>query len=204
MMERNELEHILLGELKRVEAPAGLWGRVESAVNRPVRPASRRLSWVLAGMVSVAAALALFLQSPLNRPSEMAMDIQPFLNPMKSLPAVLQPADSPEFAAGYRVASNCVTAVHGEAVRQVVLTSPKNDVSLFIASPKVRLRVGDERWMDQNVGGVAVKRINCPRVRSVQFPCSKQVCVIACKRCSEDAILALMTRVAAQPPDLVN
>jgi hypothetical protein len=127
------------------------------------RPRTRSRIWIPALATFGIAALALFLHF---RNPEMAMDIQPYLQ------------QSPDF----------VKSVHGEPVRHVNM----NDVNLFIASPKVNLRVGNERWIDQEVDGVKCKRLDCPRVRGVQFPCSHQICVAACKRCSEATLMALM------------
>lgn len=94
------------------------------------------------------AAVAVFL---FVRPAETAIDLGPYL----------------------QQSSNLIKTLHGDSVRHVVL----NDVDLFIASPKLHLRVGN------------------PSIRSLQFPCSKQMCVAACKRCSEATLNALMTRL---------
>jgi hypothetical protein len=61
-----------------------------------------------------------------------------------------------------------VKTVHGESVRHVVL----NDVDLFIASPKLHMRGGNSHW--------------------IQFPCSRQICLAACKRCTQAALLTAM------------
>jgi hypothetical protein len=153
-------EEVLKSALTRVPAPPDLWPRIQSAR----RPKTHRRIWVPALAAFAIAALALFLHF---RNTEMAMDIQPYLQ------------QTPDF----------VKTVHGESVRHVVM----NDVNLFIASPKVNLRVGDERWIDGKVGGIECKRLNCPRVRGVQFSCSNQICVAACRRCSEATLMALMT-----------
>jgi hypothetical protein len=59
--------------------------------------------------------------------------------------------------------------IHGESVRHVVV----DDVDLFIASPKLHLRGGNAQW--------------------IQFPCSKQICLAACKRCTQAALVAAMS-----------
>jgi hypothetical protein len=66
--------------------------------------------------------------------------------------------------------------IHGESVRHVVM----NDVDLFIASPKLHLRGGNARW--------------------IQFPCSKQICLAACKRCTQAALVAAMSRPPVYEP----
>jgi hypothetical protein len=60
--------------------------------------------------------------------------------------------------------------IHGESLQHVVM----NDVDLFIASPKLHLRGGNSRW--------------------IQFPCSKQICLAACKRCTQAALVAAMSQ----------
>jgi hypothetical protein len=209
-MREKEIGELITRELRPVSAPPGLWRQVEDALDVPAaRP------WGFQPVLALAAALSLLIcVTPLLR-GKRELDLGSYLAPVQaaslvtSASAIAQApphfqnvsatgAASPAAGyqvAGYRVSAERVASVGGETVRQVVLTAAGSAVALFISSPKVRLDAGPNRWVDTNVEGVACKRLNCPRVRTAQFSCFEQTCVLICKACSDRAMSALMSGV---------
>ena len=215
-----EVRELLARELGPVAAPAGLWERVQPALGRaPRKPARTR--WFEPTLIAAFAALAILLLLPARwlsqaNPLGRTLDLQSYLTPVQSAtdtasaPAIsrslanfknVQDADGIVSLAGYDLTAERVARFDGEPVKQVIFTGSGDSVALFIASPKVKLDAGGNRWVESRVDGVACKRLNSPRVRTVQFPCSKQTCVLVCKTCSERSMVALMTQVAARTPE---
>jgi hypothetical protein len=94
----------------------------------------------------------------------------PALAALAALAIYLWPSERSLDIQPYLQQSAFTKTIHGESVQHVVM----NDVDLFIASPKLHLRGGNSRW--------------------IQFPCSKKVCLAACKRCTEAALVAAMSQ----------
>ncbi len=198
-----DLRDLLAAELRVVPAPVGLWsgvvGRIEGrAINQPVP-----MSWAFA-----AALVFLLIFSVPFLHGRRELDLGPYIAPVQAAsldtsasaiagaPAHFQTVSvTGREVAGYQIAARREARVGGERVEQLVLTAAGNAVALFISSPKVRLEAGANRWVDGNVEGVACKRLNCPRVRTAQFPCFQQTCVLICKACSDRALSALMSGV---------
>lgn len=219
---KNELEvrELLARELRPLAAPEGLWERIQPALDRaPRKPSSTR--WFEPALIAVFGVLLILLLLPVRwlphaNPLRRTLDLQSYLAPVQSAseaasaPAIsrslanfrnVQDAEGIVSLAGYDLTAERVARIDGEPVKQVIFTGTENAVALFIASPKVKLDAGVNRWVESSVDGVACKRLNCPRVRTVQFPCSKQTCVLVCKTCSEQSMVALMTQVAARTPE---
>jgi hypothetical protein len=224
--DEDKLRALLARELKPVSAPEQLWLRVEAALNNPRpelihAPRVRLVLALAAGIAVFTLAVSYYYGSSYSgqarRQPELALDLQPYLAPVQlasisaSAPAISQPpahfasvdsARAHALIAGYKVAAERVTWIHGEPVKQVILTMGENAVALFIASSKVRLDMGADPWVEDHMAGMACKRLNCPRVRSFEFPCSAETCLIICKACSQDSMTALMTEVVERSPEL--
>lgn len=222
-MDETKLRALLARELEPVSAPEQLWLRVEAALNsagaestRAARLPRMNAIWVLASAATVfTLAFSYYeLRSPRQ---ELTLDLESYIAPVQlanasaSGPAIYQAP--PHFAsvdsgrvhplfAGYKVAAERMTQIHGEPVKQIVLAVGDSAVALFIVSSKLRLNTGDNAWVEDKMAGMACKRLNCPRVRTFQFPCSAETCVIVCKACSQDSMMALMTQVAERSPEL--
>jgi hypothetical protein len=200
-----ELGDLLVQELRHAHAPAGLWSRVEAGLDGRVTDRRIRISWVFASVALLVVICTLpFLHG--NRELDLGSYLRPVQDAslMSSDEAIEQApphfknvngAGAASSVAGYQVSAQRVASVGGETVRQVILTAAGSAVALFISSPKVRLDAGANRWVDANVDGVACKRLNCPRVRTAQFACLEQTCVLICKACSDRALSALMSGV---------
>jgi hypothetical protein len=198
---------LLVQELRRVSAPPGLWSRVEQGLDAPAASRSWdvRPVWVLAAAFTMLVCVAPLVHE------KRELDLGSYLAPVQdaSLTASASAAIAqapPQFensngevaantVAGYQVTTQRVASVGGETVRQVILTAAGSAVALFISSPKVRLDAGANRWVDASVDGVACKRLNCTRVRTAQFPCFQQTCVLICKACSDRALSTLISGV---------
>ena len=205
MRNEGDLREVLASELRVVAEPAGLWGGVQARLDgRTVSGDMLRSVWVFAmASLLVIAGLSFSLMH-----GRRELDLGSYLAPVQE--ASLDTSASaisgapPHFEtvggaggqlAGYQVTARRETRVGGETVRQVILTAAGNAVALFISSPKVRLDAGPNRWVDADVDGVACKRLNCARVRTAQFSCLQQTCVLICKACSDRALSALMSEV---------
>ncbi len=222
MKNEHDIRDVLSEHLRMVPAPSGLWEGVSTRIHQPdVHSRSSRAFrpvWALAGAIAVVLLTipVFWLQRIGTRvPSAAAraLDLQAYLTPVQnanasaSFPAIYRaPAQfesdplstkSPKLP-GYTIAAQRVARVGGETVKQVVMLAADSAVALFIASPRVRLDAGNNRWVEETLDGVACKRLNCPRLRMVQFPCSKETCVLLCKACSEQAMRTLMSQVTAQ------
>ncbi len=93
----------------------------------------------------------------------------PVLAALVAIAVYFWPSDRSLDIQPYLQQSAFTKTIHGESLQHVVM----NDVDLFIASPKLHLRGGNSRW--------------------IQFPCSKQICLAACKRCTQAALVAAMS-----------
>ena len=207
-----ELSDLLTRELQPVPAPAGLWIRVEAGLDRPpVRKRSPQWAYAFAAVLLLAIGSLVWSKHASHADS---VDLQSYLAPVQNAsvaasgPAIsLAPphfrnaADQagPASVAGYQVTARREAEVDGRPVKQMVLTAANESVALFIAPPRVPLQTGRNYWTDSHVAGIACKRLNCPRTRTVLFPCLKQTCVLVCKACSESAILALIRGVDGAP-----
>ena len=85
----------------------------------------------------------------------------------------------------YEISQARTTMIAGEPVRHLVFTPEdrSEDISLFISAS--RLRLPEQRG---------------PQVRSVQFPCSKQMCTVVCRKCSARAVEVLSAQLAVETP----
>ena len=198
-----ELRDLLTAGLRVVPAPAGLWGGVAARLDGHSSSRPVPMGWAFAS----AAVLLLILSFPFLY-GRLELDLGSYLAPVQAAsldtsasaiavaPAHFQTVrGAGGEMAGYRVTTRRETRVGGERVEQVILTAAGNAVALFISSPKVRLEAGANRWVDGSVEGVACKRLNCSRVRTAQFPCFQQTCVLICKACSDRALASLMSDI---------
>jgi hypothetical protein len=99
--------------------------------------------------------------------------------------------------AGYEFALERSASINGEPLRQLIFKGRDHAVALFVGSSKVRFDAPSENWVEEKFGNLQCRRINCPRVRTVQFPCARHTCLLVCKACSEEAMLSLVTEVAS-------
>ncbi len=196
MKDDRNVREWLARELRPVPAPEGLWERIEPALGRTARHTVRtrrfQLTWAVASVACILLAPALWLTVDRSVP------------PISRTPANFQTVpdnDGLVSLAGYDATAERVGRFDGEPVKQVIFTGSDDTVALFVASPKVKLDAGVNRWAESNFEGVACKRPNCPRVRTMQFPCSKQNCVLVCKTCSEQSLRTLMAQVSARTPE---
>jgi hypothetical protein len=211
---------VLESELRIVPAPEHLWLRVEAALNNP-HPERERTPGMMAMWVLASAAAILVVAYPTwsrhrqDGGQDRALDLGAYLEPVQTADAAgSDPAIyrvPPHFAnvsnvderpqvAGYKVLAERVSQIHGEPVKQIILAVGDSAVALFVASSKVKMDTGANEWVEDNMAGMACKRLNCPRVRTFQFPCSAATCVIICKACSQTSMQALITQVSAWSP----
>lgn len=206
-MRREAFEDVLRRELLPVTAPDWLWAEVETrrAANVRTSASPRRLvlGWSVAGFSVLLLLPVVWMRyGGANAPE---VDIRPYLGSTVdgSAMAVSQNGRAgAEWADGYTVAQRRVMDVKGEPVKQYLLNVAGNAVTLFVASPKVRFGVGSQKWEQADVEGLACKRLNTERLRTVLFPCAKEVCVLVCKTCSTPTFRSLMGQVSLSPAEL--
>jgi hypothetical protein len=204
----SEVSELLSRELQPAKAPDFLWTRVQARLGQPLPKVRVRVNpaWAIGAVAVVTIAFGLRSQHPSG-----ALNLLPYIETVQDAPvsmastAIYRPpanfenisqSGQPASLAGYTVSAQRVTAIHGEPVKQLILTSGSSSVALFIASARLRLDAGANTWVAENRAGVACKRLNCPRIRTIQFPCSKETCVVICKACSEQAMQLILTELA--------
>ncbi len=211
------MDEILRRELRTVPAPPEMWWRVEAAlteVNQTrVLRAWFKMSWVYAsGAIAILLVSGVWLQHTVANSRALDLDayMEPVINPsdaanfvaIDQTPSHFQPvtgSNGPVSVGGYTVAARRVLEVKGEPVQQLILTAAGSAVALFIASPRVRFHAGRNQWVEDSSEGAGYKRLSSVGLRTVLFPCSKEMCVLVCKTCSTQAFRALMGQVAASP-----
>jgi hypothetical protein len=171
-----DLKDLLTRELKPVLAPEDLWARIEAAHLRPsaVRPKWRL--WAVPALALAASACFAIYHVNANRPTLTTG--QGFVVPATA---------SVENAPVYEISQARTTVIGGEPVRHLVFTPEDRSeaISLFISASKVTLP-SDGRL---------------EKLRTVQFPCSKQMCTIVCRKCSAKVVDMLSSQLAVETPN---
>ncbi len=175
-MNEQDLKDLLTRELKPVRAPEDLWGRIEAARARPALARPKFLLWAVPALALAASVFFAIYHVNTNRRA-VATDAS----------FVVPAAASIENAPVYEISQARTTVIGGEPVRHLVFTPEDRteDISLFISASKVTLPF-DRRPEP---------------MRMVQFPCSKQMCTIVCRKCSAKAVEVLSTQLAVQTPN---
>lgn len=186
-MNPQELERLLRSELTRREsAPVELWSGIRQAMSRE-RPGprlwiSRRwLPWAVA--VPLLATLIFGAVSVVQSISRNRVEaaLQAYVS------RVPDTAPTTITAAGLPVTAERTAMIAGQPVTQLVFypegnRTPESGVSLFIFNSRFRLPAGRSGSMQM-----------------VPFQCSKQVCLAACRRCTEQAIKTVVASFASAP-----
>ena len=217
------VERILAEHLQPATAPPDLWFRVQAKLAHAGGRAPSRIrwrqSWALAAFILLAVVLIPFAVRRSFAPSnaDITFDLGPYLAPVQSAamsastPAIYQAP--PHFQrnnvrtslsapAGYAVAIERIAQVNGQSVRQIIFTGQDNTgqdnaIALFVGSPRIRFDAGNENWVTERFANLQCKRVNCPRMRTVQFPCAAETCVLVCKACSSSVMLSLVSQIAS-------
>ena len=214
------IEALLERELRRTEPPPDLWARIEAKLDKPEKSTWKlsfsRPAWAFAAFgvgVAVFAAVAYLWPTDRAPVADLSFDLGPYLTPVQSASdaATSRPAiynAPPEFIpygseavsvapAGYRIEVERSASLKGQAVHQYVFANEDRTVSLFVGSPHVRFDAKNENWVDATLGKIRCKKIDCPRMRTVQFACGIGTCVLVCKACTEGVMQSLVAQISA-------
>jgi hypothetical protein len=175
-MNERDVKDLLTRELKPVRAPEDLWGRIEASRTRPAAVRPKWRLWAIPALALAACACFAIYHVHANRPTSATG--QGFVVPATA---------SIENAPVYEISQARTTVIGGEPVRHLVFTPEDRSeaISLFISASKVTLP-SDGR---------------VEPMRTVQFPCSKQMCTIVCRKCSAKVVDMLSAQLAVETPN---